>query len=204
VKTLETEDAEARSFKMNYAPLMLITAALASWYVFGVPADILRFELWHAPIGFAAAIAAITFMGIADQLLPSRWNDDASEYASSNIGDGKLLKNVFIGSVAGVSEEIFFRGSLQALLSPVLGAIPAIALTNVMFGLAHYRGGVGQVVSSGLIGCCIGCAFALSGSLWVAIIAHSSINVLAATAHWIDVKYPDREGALAKTETPAA
>ena len=42
-----------------------------------------------------------------------------------------------ISALAGIGEELLFRGILQRLVSGWIGAIWAVALTSVVFGLAH-------------------------------------------------------------------
>lgn len=37
----------------------------------------------------------------------------------------------------GLFEEVLFRGVIQQWLSTIIGGIPALAITSVLFGLAH-------------------------------------------------------------------
>ncbi len=56
---------------------------------------------------------------------------------------GPLLKNCnwadlfLLGAIAGVAEEILFRGTLQPWLENAWGANTGLVLSNVIFGLVH-------------------------------------------------------------------
>jgi membrane protease YdiL (CAAX protease family) len=49
----------------------------------------------------------------------------------------KLWQFGVVSALAGIGEELLFRGVLQAVLADRTGAIAAIVLTSVVFGLAH-------------------------------------------------------------------
>lgn len=79
-----------------------------------------------------------------------------------------------IVSMAGVGEEILFRGGLQ----PIVGVIPAA----VLFGFSHggwRREMWAYAVAASLSGLLFGLVYHVTGDLWVTVIAHALHNVAA-------------------------
>jgi uncharacterized protein len=80
---------------------------------------------------------------------------------------------VVVSLHAGVCEELFFRGYLLALLNHSFSFWVAAAIAALLFGFAHlYQGGRGMV-GTGIVGVLMIGLYALSGSLWVCMIAHT-------------------------------
>lgn len=88
-------------------------------------------------------------------------------------------------------EEAFFRGLLQDRLSKHLGGkhglrhVP-LAVSSVLFGLAHAGGGLLLLVSATAAGIGYGIAYAKSGRIEAAITAHFLLNLL----HFLGFTYP--------------
>lgn len=90
-------------------------------------------------------------------------------------------KAVFAGLslAAGVGEELAYRGYAIGAMAPLLGGPVAAVVTSAVFGVLHaYQGPLG-IVRAGVLGGILACGFLISGSLWPAIIAHVSLDVLA-------------------------
>ncbi|MDE6177435.1 MAG: CPBP family intramembrane metalloprotease, partial [Paramuribaculum sp.] len=86
-----------------------------------------------------------------------------------------IISVIIIGVLAGVSEELFFRGTLQRLL--ITRPMPphiAIWLTAVIFSLVHFQffGFVPRV----LLGAFFGYLAWWSGSVWLPAIIHAVNN----------------------------
>jgi len=92
------------------------------------------------------------------------------------------FNNLLLTSVA---EEVFFRGYLQNTLAR-FGMPVAIGLSSLLFGLAHFSGGVAYVVLAALAGACYGVIYWASGRLYIAILAHFGFNMI----HLICFTYP--------------
>lgn len=73
--------------------------------------------------------------------------------------------------LAGVGEEMFFRGVLQVWLVEQLGAWPGILLVSLLFGLSH-PASVTYVFSAALISVYLGWLFHLTDNLLVVILIH--------------------------------
>ena len=81
--------------------------------------------------------------------------------------------------VAGVCEEVAYRGYAIALLLPIFGAGSTVALTSVVFGLLHaYQGplGMGRTAAVGTV---FAVGFLGAGTLWPCIIAHVVYDLVA-------------------------
>ena len=86
---------------------------------------------------------------------------------------------VFLSVVAGLGEEVAFRGYvLSQLVSLGLGPWGAAIASAVPFGALHaYQGWWGSL-RTGLLGFAFAASVVLSGSLWPAVIAHVGIDVV--------------------------
>lgn len=83
-----------------------------------------------------------------------------------------------ISLLAGLGEETFFRGLLQAQLSKWLDPWLGLALASALFGAGHLITPAYAVVA-GLIGLYLGTIFLLTGDLLAVIVAHALYDFLA-------------------------
>ncbi len=83
-------------------------------------------------------------------------------------------------------EEAFFRGYLQRGLAARFGIWPALAMTSVLFGMAHFGGGPALVLFAGLAGLAYGLAFQFGGGLRSAVLFHFGFNLM----HLVVFTYP--------------
>ncbi|HZZ28436.1 MAG TPA: CPBP family intramembrane glutamic endopeptidase [Pirellulales bacterium] len=84
----------------------------------------------------------------------------------------------FISLVAGVGEELFFRGVLQPLLVTWWGAIAGICVVSVVFGLLHALT-IAYAVLATLVGAYLGWLALATGNLLVPIITHALYDFVA-------------------------
>ncbi len=92
---------------------------------------------------------------------------------------------------AGWGEETMYRGFLFERLGKLLGSGVAartsiVLITSVLFGLAHYSvqglAGMEQAMMTGLV---FGTIFAVSGRIWMVMIAHAAYDLAAyAIIYW--------------------
>ena len=90
-----------------------------------------------------------------------------------------------------LSEEAFFRGLIQAQLTTCFqgrryGSAVAIGVSSLLFGLAHFSGGVAYVVLAAVAGLGYGIIFQRSGRLEFSIAAHFLLNA----THFLLFTYP--------------
>ncbi len=96
-----------------------------------------------------------------------------------------------LGVVAGVSEELIFRGMVFRLTESVVGTWGALVISGALFGLIHranphatWAGAVAIAIEAGLS---FGLLYALTRSLWVVIGVHAAWNVVEGVVFGIDV-----------------
>lgn len=94
-----------------------------------------------------------------------------------------MLANLFFVSLA---EEAFFRGYLQQRLRQKGGAVAALLLTSLLFGVSHFPGGPLLMVFATFAGLIYGLAWQWSGRLWVATGMHFLFNM----THLLFFTYP--------------
>ncbi|OMQ25617.1 CPBP family intramembrane glutamic endopeptidase [Serratia oryzae] len=94
-----------------------------------------------------------------------------------------MMANLFFVSLA---EEALFRGYLQQRIRQWLGAYPALIITALLFGAAHFAGGMLMVAFATLAGVIYGLAWMWSGRLWVPVLFHFGLNL----THLLFFTYP--------------
>lgn len=97
---------------------------------------------------------------------------------------GALLFNMFLVAVVpALGEELFFRGTIQRLLSDWKGALFAIWITAFVFSAIHmqFYGFLPRM----LLGAFLGYLLLWSGSLWLPIIAHFVNNAVAVVFYYL-------------------
>ncbi len=94
-----------------------------------------------------------------------------------------LLNNLLLTCVA---EEAFFRGFVQQSLSKKFGWVMGVTTASLLFGFAHFYGGILIVAFATLAGVCYGLIYHFSSRLWVAVIFHFLFNFV----HLLFFTYP--------------
>ncbi len=89
-----------------------------------------------------------------------------------------LPELLLIAIMAGIGEEVFFRGFLQGSLGRVVNPWIALALVSALFGLAHYVS-LSYAIVTGLLGAYMGMLLLLTGNLFVAVAVHALFDFLA-------------------------
>jgi membrane protease YdiL (CAAX protease family) len=117
---------------------------------------------------------------------------------------------VAIAIVAGLNEEVLFRGVLQTRLAAVLGTgLGAAPVAALLFGLAHWpglylRGGPGvdgwstdpvavaafTIATLSPLGLMLGIAYWRTRSLWLVVILHAAIDFLPSLPDFITTWAP--------------
>jgi uncharacterized protein len=98
------------------------------------------------------------------------------------------LPNLFFTCVA---EEAFFRGFVQKHLEESLnrfkyGSITGLLLASLLFGLAHYPGGMNYIILATVAGLGYGLVYQRTKSIEASILTHFLLNVV----HFIFFTYP--------------
>ncbi len=102
--------------------------------------------------------------------------------------------------VAGLGEEMAYRGYVISVLTGVVGVTPAAALSSVVFGVLHaYQGPLGVARTAGLGGL-LAWGFLESGSLWPPMAAHAILDMLLGIALAERLMVPERPAGVSGSE----
>ena len=85
---------------------------------------------------------------------------------------------VLVSLMAGIGEEVLFRGVIQAGLADRLPAWLAVGIAAVLFGVAHWLT-VSYAVFATLIGVYLGILFLVTGNLLAPAVTHALYDVVA-------------------------
>ena len=89
---------------------------------------------------------------------------------------------IFVSFVAGICEEIIYRGFLLWFLTNYIPIVPAVILANLPFGLAHLTStGIKNSVQAFILALVFTGAFLLTQSLWLPILLHILVDLYAST-----------------------
>lgn len=75
-------------------------------------------------------------------------------------------------------EEAFFRGALQGQVLNRFGAVSALLISSVLFGAAHFAGGLEYVLVATIAGLGYGYVYASTGRLSLAVLSHFAVNFI--------------------------
>ncbi len=90
-----------------------------------------------------------------------------------------LLDLLLISLLAGLGEELLFRGVLQDALARAFGSPPwALVVASIVFGLAHSITAT-YVVLAALMGAYFGVLYLSTGNLLVPIVTHAAYDFVA-------------------------
>lgn len=105
-----------------------------------------------------------------------------------------LLNIIFIAALAGIGEELLFRGLIQRLLSRRFGTWMGIVIAAALFSGMHLQ--FYGFFPRFLLGVVLGILYAYSGSLWVAMLAHFFYDAMLITAAYLNPDLLEKESAL--------
>lgn len=165
------------NFDKPFAGILLLAC-------FCVPAR--RLAEWRSAVGTGLLIGAATaglVIGLAVAAGAVRYDPKLPAITLAWMGSNLMLTCIF--------EEALFRGVIQERLARWLADrrrlfwLPVVA-ASVLFGLAHGAGGPVLIVVAGLAGLGYGLAYALTGRVEAAIVAHFTLNAI----HFLGFTYP--------------
>ncbi len=139
------------------------------------PAVLGRWSLVLAGGGLALLAGFRLIAGVAG------WSESAFLRALLPRTRRERVTFVLLSLVAGLGEEVAYRGYAITALAAVLGPVGAAVLSSVSFGVMHAYQGVLGVVRTTVLGGLLAWGFLASGSLWPPIAAHALIDILAGT-----------------------
>lgn len=169
----------ARLLMIDSKPTLIMILATLAAMIVSVPAMNLLVE-WNNSVEFPDSLSEV-----AAQM---RAMEDAAEKSVEILMGGTsigslIISILIIGVMAGFSEELFFRGALQRILTFSTNAHVAIWLTAFIFSAFHLQffGFFPRL----LLGAFFGYLLYWSGSLWLPIAAHVFNNSIVAIVQWM-------------------
>lgn len=175
--------SETRVF-LQTAGLGALLIPTAFLFAAGLPIDLLgliRLDVRDALIGLAATAPLIASLR---WFMISQWNPLVRFRLSqlkffSEIGfELTPARNAVLAVIAGVSEELLFRGVLQSAAERFLPVVFAIALPAILFGLLHARTVMYAVIAAA-VGLYLGLMFWGTQGLTAPIITHTLYDFIA-------------------------
>jgi uncharacterized protein len=160
----------------------MLVAAWAAAYWLGIsPLERLQFNVSAVALGIVATLP----MGVGlAWTLTTRWRParDIVELVVEQLGPVLAGRPIFqlalLAVLAGIGEEVLFRGVVQVGLERWLPEAMALIAASVIFGLAHFASAT-YAVLAGVIGLYLGTLFLLQDNLLPPIVAHSLYDFIA-------------------------
>lgn len=160
----------------------LVVVALGLGHLGGVsPFERLGLDVRAVVVG---AAGALPMLGLLLWCLRTTWGPMRRLVALVEERLGPYLANAAAGGIvllallAGVGEELLFRGVIQVWLAERAPLWLAVAGASLLFGVGHWLSASYAVLAS-LIGAYLGILFLLSGNLLAPMVAHAAYDVVA-------------------------
>lgn len=169
--------------------LLWVQRSRTPWHAIGY----VRPESWVRTVAAGVALGVVfklMMKAIVMPLLGAPPINPAYHYLAGNTAalPGMLLAVIV---VAGWGEETVFRGFLFERLGKLFGSrvwakTTIVLLTSAWFGLAHYpEQGLAGVQQATIVGLVFGTIFAVTGRLFMLMVAHAAFDVTAvALIYW--------------------
>jgi membrane protease YdiL (CAAX protease family) len=160
---------------------MGLLALVMGWLLSCPPADTIRWEPLGVGIGVAASLPLVAILVLITRF-PAGPFARLHQVVTTEIVpifDGcNILDFAMISLLAGVGEELLFRGVLQNALGQWLSPAVGLVLASLLFGLAHPITTAYAVLAT-LFGLYLGGLWLWTGNLLVPIAAHAVYDFLA-------------------------
>lgn len=173
--------------------LAIVAVGMFLIWVFSVQIPGTNIETLHA-IAIGSLLAMVTFLLFA---VIYRFG---GKFAQALLNDTRRVSGIFSGyslmhlacvaALAGVGEELLFRGFLQVWLSNHFAITWAILVASIVFGLLHYLSHA-YFISVTLMSIAFGVAYYITDSLLMVMVWHGVYDFIALV---VLVKYPDLVG----------
>ena len=141
----------------------------------------LRLDVEGVVVG---AAGALPMLGLLLWCLRTTWGPMHRLVALVEERLGPYLANASAGGIvllallAGVGEELLFRGVIQVWLAERAPLWLAVAAASLLFGVGHWLSASYAVLAS-LIGAYLGILFLLADNLLAPMVAHAAYDVVA-------------------------
>ena len=167
------------SYQVVYLALVfeggLVGIALGLGWLLDAPA-FAQFQLsWTGAIQGVLATLSLLLLVLCAGFLDYRPVEDlfslSREHITRLFSDASLLDLALVAGVAGLGEEVLFRGVIQTVLATYFGPLAGVLIAAVLFGLVHSLS-LAYVIGATLIGIYLGCLLLSFDNLLVPVITH--------------------------------
>ena len=169
--------------------------------IFGIPVLLVGPGLWpsllYGAVGAAGTYGMLLLLTRVPGLFPENLERQMQGLYDFATGYSPAVL-VLLSLLAGVGEELLFRGAIQGWLMAHTDPVTAVLAASVLFGLVHYVSFTYFLVATGL-GLILGAAYVLSESLTLVMIWHALYDMLALYCllrfpRWFGVRIVDPGG----------
>jgi membrane protease YdiL (CAAX protease family) len=160
-----------------------------SWRAIGF----VRPRSWIRTIAVGILFGALLKFTMKAVVMPLLGADPINQAYRHLTGNRAAIPMALYGLIigAGFGEETLFRGYFferfgRLFGSGVIAKIAIVLITSIVFGLAHYSGqGLTGVEQATIVGLVFGGIFAITGQIFVLMIAHAAFDLTAyAMIYW--------------------
>ena len=169
--------------------IILMMMALLPIWVYGLAANSIGLGFMSQPfwiIGLLAISFLVLWLLNLLKITPEsaaklvKQNERVQFLMPTNIREYKMT--VLLSFIAGICEEVIYRGFLLWFLLDYLPLIPAIILANLPFALAHLTStGIKNTLGAFILALIFTGAFLLTRSLWLPIVLHILVDLYSMT-----------------------
>lgn len=160
---------------------LVLVACLVGWFMAEPPWRQIEWRANAVGLGMLAAVPLVLALLVMRQVRRgplARLNRMVDEHLVPLFGHCSLGQLALISTLAGIGEELLFRGVMQTLLSDWIGTISAIAITSVVFGLLHAMTKTYAVLAF-VVSVYLGWLAIATENLLIPIVAHGLYDFLA-------------------------
>jgi membrane protease YdiL (CAAX protease family) len=155
------------------ATLLLLVAGLwQMWFPLGLW-QALRWSYWSLPLGLVAALPPLLLLLVLESSLNWRWlcvfRDNVHAFLAPLLGHLQWSEMLALAGLAGLSEEVFFRGVLQQKMG--------LLLASLVFGVLHALS-FPYMIWATVTGLYLGWLLLVTQTLWVPIVTHTGIDFM--------------------------
>lgn len=157
------------------------SAAATGTNAAGAPAAVVRAAAGQVALGVAATLPPLAgfLYALRSQWPPlSRIRRTLEDGLMPHFAGLGLLPLALLAGLAGVGEELLFRGFLQSALALSFGEVAGLLLAATVFGLVHWITPF-YALYAGILGVYLGALFLLTGGLLAPILCHGIYDLVA-------------------------
>ncbi len=178
-------DARLRVLKLTllFEGALIVLALVLNWFMERSLWDMIGFDwflLWAAPAAILPLLAVFYWTLDSSIRMLREVRESLGAILPSMFGASKTMDLLLVSILAGVGEELLFRGVFQTALTNMLGPFAGLILASVLFGLGHWIT-PGYALLAGLAGVFLGLLFQFTDNLLLPVLVHILYDFTALT-----------------------